>query len=136
MTRDQGSRAGRRLRAGLCFGGTLVLLASVAAAQPRIEPGIEQLLDRFAFREIGPTRPGGRVVAFAVSVADPYVFFVGAGPGGLWKTVNNGTTFVSVFDHEAVASIGDVAIAPSDPRAVRRQARQPAGGRTGCLPVR
>ena len=76
------------------------------------------ILDRLEFREIGPTKQGGRVVSFAVSEADPFVYFVGAGPGGLWKTVNNGTTYFPLFDDEAVASIGDVAIAPSDPDVV------------------
>jgi len=53
-------------------------------------------------------------VAFAVSQQDPFVYFVGAGPGGLWKTVNNGTTFESVFDNENTSTIGDVAVAPSN----------------------
>lgn len=74
----------------------------------------ENVLSKIHFRELGPTRQGGRVVAFAVSQQDPNVYFVGAGPGGLWKTVNNGTTFASVFDNESTSSIGDVAVAPSD----------------------
>ena len=72
------------------------------------------ILDWVHYREIGPTRQGGRVVAFAVSQQNPYVYYVGAGPGGLWKTVNNGTTFESVFDNEQTSSIGDVVLAPSD----------------------
>jgi photosystem II stability/assembly factor-like uncharacterized protein len=68
----------------------------------------------FHYREIGPTRQGGRVVSFAVSHQDPYVYFVGAGPGGLWKTINNGNSFESVFDNEGTSSIGHVAVAPSD----------------------
>jgi photosystem II stability/assembly factor-like uncharacterized protein len=74
----------------------------------------ENILSKIQFRELGPTRQGGRVVAFALSQQDPYVYFVGAGPGGLWKTVNNGTTFDSVFDDENTSTIGDVAVAPSD----------------------
>jgi photosystem II stability/assembly factor-like uncharacterized protein len=82
-------------------------------------PGTEiDLLEQFPFREIGPTRPGGRVVAISVSDTDPFLFYVAAGPGGLWKTVNNGTSFEPVFTREAVASIGDVAIAPSDSEVV------------------
>lgn len=71
-------------------------------------------LKHFHYREIGPTRQGGRVVSFAVSEQDPCIFFVGAGPGGLWKTVNNGNTFESIFDHENTSTIGHVAVAPSD----------------------
>jgi len=74
----------------------------------------EDLLKHFHYREIGPTRQGGRVVAFAVSKHDRNIFFVGAGPGGVWKTVNNGHSFKSVFDHENISSIGDIEIAPSD----------------------
>ncbi len=74
----------------------------------------ENILSKIHYRELGPTRQGGRVVAFAVSQQDPYVYFVGAGPGGLWKTVNNGTTFESVFDQKNTSTIGDVAVAPSD----------------------
>ncbi len=71
-------------------------------------------LKHFRYRELGPTRQGGRVVSIAVSQQDPFVYFVGAGPGGLWKTVNNGNTFDSIFDNEETSGIGHVAIAPSD----------------------
>ena len=74
----------------------------------------ENILSKIHYRELGPTRQGGRVVAFAVSQQDPYVYFVGAGPGGLWKTVNNSTTFESVFDKNNTSTIGDVAVAPSN----------------------
>jgi photosystem II stability/assembly factor-like uncharacterized protein len=98
-------------------GGRIVVscLLSLLIAQPLAgQPLPENILKHFHYREIGPTRQGGRVVAFAVSQQDPYIFFVGAGPGGLWKTVNNGHTFTSVFDNEGTSGIGDVAVAPSD----------------------
>ena len=75
---------------------------------------MESMLARFDYREIGPTRQGGRVVTFGVSTQNPKTFFVGAGPGGVWKTVNNGTSFVPVFDDGNTTSIGDIAVAPSD----------------------
>lgn len=77
------------------------------------QPTLDSMLEKFRYREIGPTRQGGRVVAFAVSYQDPNVFFVGAGPGGLWKTINNGHSFESIFDNEGTSTIGDVAVAPS-----------------------
>ncbi len=73
------------------------------------------ILDWVHYREIGLTRPGGRVVSFAVPQQDPYVYYAGAGPGGLWKTENGGTTFESIFDNEGTSGIGDVAVTPSDP---------------------
>ena len=93
---------------------SLVLLAILIASDVAGQSVPSNVLDWVHYREIGPTRPGGRVVAFAVSQQNPYVFYVGAGPGGLWKTVNNGTTFESIFDNEQTSSIGDVVVAPSD----------------------
>ncbi len=66
------------------------------------------------FREIGPATMAGRIDDFAVLESNPAVFYVATATGGLWKTVNQGTTFETVFDNEATSSIGDVAIAPSD----------------------
>jgi photosystem II stability/assembly factor-like uncharacterized protein len=66
------------------------------------------------FREIGPASPSGRIDDFAVLESNPAIFYVATATGGLWKTVNQGTTFTTVFDNEATSSIGDVAIAPTD----------------------
>lgn len=70
--------------------------------------------DKLRFREIGPASPGGRIDDFAVLESNPAVFYVATATGGLLKTVNQGTTFESVFDNETTSSIGDVAIAPND----------------------
>ena len=80
----------------------------------------EDVLRTFHYRAIGPTRQGGRIVDIAVADQEkqPYTFYVAAGPGGLWKTVNNGTTFEPVFDREPVLAMGDVDVAPSDPSIV------------------
>ena len=92
----------------------MVIVFLMGVADVFSQPSPSELLNHFAFREVGPTRQGGRVVAISVSRQDPYTFFVGAGPAGVWKTVNNGTTFETVFDHEDAFSIGDVAVAPSN----------------------
>ena len=49
------------------------------------------------FREIGPASPAGRIDDFAVLESNPAVFYVATATGGLWKTVNQGTTFTTVF---------------------------------------
>jgi len=67
------------------------------------------------YRAIGPTRQSGRFVDFAVPLQRPHTFYAATGSGGLWKTDNNGQTFEPIFDHEKVFSIGDIAVAPSDP---------------------
>ena len=66
------------------------------------------------FREIGPASPSGRIDDFAVLESNPAVFYVATATGGLWKTVNNGTTFEVQFTNESSVTIGDVAIAPTD----------------------
>lgn len=71
--------------------------------------------ENLKFREIGPAIMGGRVDDFAVVESNPKVVYAAMASGGLWKTTNAGTTWEPVFDDQAAASIGDVAIAPSDP---------------------
>jgi len=78
----------------------------------------EDLIKNFTFRNIGPTRQGGRIVDFAGHPSRPFTFYVASASGGLWKTTNNGTTFSPIFDDQSVISIGDVALAPSDPEVV------------------
>src|SRR6266496_4418997 len=75
----------------------------------------DPMLKRFVFRGIGPASMGGRVDDIAAVEGNPYIFYVGLATGGVWKTTNNGTTFTPVFDSYSTASIGDIAIAPSNP---------------------
>src|SRR5688572_4666782 len=69
-------------------------------------------------RSIGPAVMGGRVPDIALDPQDPYTFYVALGTGGLMKTSDNGGTFQGVFENEAVAAVGAVAVAPSDPKVV------------------
>jgi len=62
------------------------------------------LFDGIKPRNIGPGGMSGRVTAFAVDPRNENVFYVGTASGGLWKTLNAGTTFTPIFDNEAVAS--------------------------------
>jgi len=78
----------------------------------------EDLLKSLEYRAIGPTRQSGRFVDFAVPVQQPHTFYAATGSGGLWKTTNNGITFEPIFDYENVFSIGDIAVAPSDPNII------------------
>lgn len=92
--------------------------AETDAAAPKTAAGAAAPGDPFsalAFRNIGPALMGGRVDDVDVVESDPSTFFVATASGGLWKTTNNGVTFAPVFDDQETSSIGDVAIAPSDP---------------------
>jgi photosystem II stability/assembly factor-like uncharacterized protein len=69
------------------------------------------------WRMIGPFR-GGRAVTVSGVVGQPNVFYFGAVCGGVWKTTNAGRTWAPIFDSQPVASIGAVAVAPSDPNVI------------------
>jgi len=77
-----------------------------------------EILGAAYYRSIGSTRQSGRFVDFAVSEKNPEIFYAAMASGGLWKTVNNGITFESIFDDQGVISIGDVAIDPNNPNVV------------------
>jgi len=66
------------------------------------------------WRMIGPTR-GGRALTAAGVPGQPNVFYFGAVGGGVWKTTDAGRVWKPIFDHEPVASIGALAVAPSNP---------------------
>ncbi len=68
------------------------------------------LLKHVEVPNIGPTVFGGRIVDLDVNPDDPTQFYIAYASGGLWYTDNNGTTFTPVFDHEAVMTIGDIAV--------------------------
>jgi len=66
-------------------------------------------------RNIGPAGMSGRVTAIAADPRNEDVIYIGTASGGLWKTVNGGTTFVPVFDDQPAASIGALAVDPIRP---------------------
>ena len=66
------------------------------------------------WRSIGPAVASGRVMSIAVNAKNKFEYYVGVASGGVWKTVNDGTTWTPVFDGEGSYSIGDVAIDPND----------------------
>ena len=76
------------------------------------------LLKELKPRSIGPAIMGGRVSDIALDPIDPFTFYVALGTGGLMKTSDNGGSFQGVFDDQAVASGGAVAVAPSDAKVV------------------
>lgn len=99
----------------------LASLAAGAAPAPRPAPTPAVTAEQLAgleFRSIGPAIMGGRIDDFAVVESDPATFYVATASGGVFKTINGGTTFAPVFDDQATSSIGDVTVAPSDPQVV------------------
>lgn len=92
--------------------------AATAAQEPAVpstSPFSEQLVANLAWRHLGPANPMGRMTDIAVHPARQSTWFVGTAGGGLWKTDNAGTTWSCVSARLGSVSIGDVAIAPSNP---------------------
>jgi photosystem II stability/assembly factor-like uncharacterized protein len=98
----------------LCLGIILVGLGG-AALPAAAQPFDEALLAGMHWRLVGPFR-GGRVVAVSGVPGQAERFYFGSVGGGVWRTDNAGRTWEPVFDGEPIASIGALAVAPSNPR--------------------
>ena len=81
-------------------------------------PGAGGPFGGLRFRTIGPAVTSGRVNAFAVDPSDRAKYYVAVASGGVWKTVNNGTTWTPIFDNEASFSIGAIVLDPKNPSTV------------------
>ncbi|PYS64133.1 MAG: glycosyl hydrolase [Acidobacteria bacterium] len=88
--------------------------ASEEESKPR-DPMSTPTFNGLRFRSIGPAFTSGRVIGFAVEPNNPSHFFVASASGGVWKTVNDGTTWTPVFDREGSYSIGAIALDPKNP---------------------
>ena len=73
----------------------------------------EDSLKGMKWRLVGPFR-GGRVLAVSGVAGDANTYYFGAVAGGVWKSTNAGISWTPIFDKEPVASIGAIAVAPSD----------------------
>ena len=80
----------------------------------------ESSFTKLKWRHLGPTNVSGRCTDIAVLTprGKSYTIYVGSASGGVWKTENEGTTWIPVFEKAPSTSIGDIAIAPSDPEIV------------------
>jgi len=97
-----------------------VLLASVAVALLALPAGANAQSDLYSgmrWRLIGPFR-AGRVSAVVGIPSQPNVFYMDAENGGLWKSVDYGLTWTSVFKGDENNSLGSLAVAPSDPNVI------------------
>jgi len=89
--------------------------ASVLAAAPASPPGITA---NFKFRNLGPAVAGGRVSVVVESPVTPNVIYVGAASRRRVESTGGGDTWSAVFAHGGSASIGAIAVAPSNPNLV------------------
>lgn len=80
-------------------------------------------------RSIGPAYMSGRISDIAVDQKNPSTWYTAVSSGGVWKTVNAGTTWEPLFDKQAVYSTGDVTIDPSNSNIIWVGTGENNGGR-------
>jgi photosystem II stability/assembly factor-like uncharacterized protein len=102
--------------------GVLILLAmllspvQLAAQEPKFD---SDTISGLGARNIGSATMSGRVSALtAVKEDGRLTVYIGAASGGIWKSVNGGTTFKPVFDKQTAQSIGAIAIDPQAPKTI------------------
>lgn len=91
---------------------------SSPSPSPDTRPPFEAAFDRLEWRSIGPANMGGRTADVEGVPGDPNTVFVASASGGLWKTVNGGISWKPIFERQGTISLGDIALAPSNPDVV------------------
>lgn len=117
--------------------GAVALLVSMSLPAAAQTAALDStFLAGMRWRPIGPANMAGRVTDVEGLPSPSRTFYVAAAAGGVWKTTNGGVTFRPLFQNERVASLGDLAIAPSDTMQVwlgtgeedSRNSHSPGGG--------
>lgn len=90
----------------------LLLLAPASLFAAEEESGA---LPDFNWRSVGPYNMSGRVADVEAVPGKSHIIYVGAASGGIWKSIDGGIRFEPIFDKMGVPSIGDLALAPSNP---------------------
>jgi photosystem II stability/assembly factor-like uncharacterized protein len=93
-------------------GGTMVRAAAESSPGSHADPAS---FGNLSWRLAGPFR-GGRALAVTGVPGQPEHFYFGAVDGGVWESENAGRTWTPIFDAQEIASIGSIAVAPSNPK--------------------
>ena len=124
----------RKIHCHLCSIISRALLLAIFALAPRTAPAqgsnlgsalpfwearerlrAESPYRSLSWRCVGPSVMSARIIDVEVSPADKHTIYLAGATSGIWKTVNSGITWNPIFDDQPDYSIGDVAIAPTDP---------------------
>ncbi len=108
----------------------IFLIATTLSAQDNdAELMSDKTFSALKFRSIGPAFMSGRIADLAIHPENENIWYVAAGSGGVWKTMNSGTTFTPIFDKQPVYSIGCLTIDPGNPHVVWVGTGENVGGR-------
>jgi len=80
-------------------------------------------------RSIGPSFKSGRIADIAIHPENNNIWYVAVGSGGIWKTMNSGTTWIPLFDKQKVYSTGCITIDPNNPHIIWVGTGENVGGR-------
>jgi photosystem II stability/assembly factor-like uncharacterized protein len=99
---------------------TVLLAVSATAQQPAPAVRVDSdTISGLGARNIGSAAMSGRIAAIdAIREGKRLTVYIGSASGGVWKSVNGGTTYKPVFDKQAVQSIGALAIDRRNPKVV------------------
>jgi photosystem II stability/assembly factor-like uncharacterized protein len=95
----------------------LAIAAMIIAAQITFGQYNPASFSAMQWRLVGPHR-AGRVTAVAGIPGDAATYYFGTPGGGVWKSINGGRVWTPIFDEAHVASIGALALAPSNPNII------------------
>jgi photosystem II stability/assembly factor-like uncharacterized protein len=105
-----------KVRYAALLAGFLLASASSRAQQPKFD---SDTISGLGARNIGSATMSGRISALtAVKEDGRLTIYIGSASGGVWKSVNGGTTYKPVFDKEPVQSIGAVVVDPQAPKTI------------------
>lgn len=121
------AKPGESVPAGVVPAGPITTAAPERAQAPVVETPASsapvkvdsETISGLGARNIGSAAMSGRVAAIdAVKEGQRLTVYIGAASGGVWKSVNGGTTYKPVFDKQPVQSIGAITIDPKNPKTV------------------
>src|SRR5438093_10599861 len=96
----------------LILGLAAIAVSAILTLDAQQRPNLAGAL---GWRSIGPYR-GGRVTAVAGVATQPFVYYMGATGGGVWKTEDAGVTWNNISDGVfETGSVGAVSVAESNP---------------------
>ena len=95
-----------------------VLLICIISLTAFAQKSTPELFKNLKPRAIGPAGMSGRVTTIDAVNSNTDIIYIGAASGGVWKTVNGGTTWAPIFDEQHNLNIGSLAIQQSNPSVV------------------